>query len=151
MFKRTIKNTITYVLDSFSVYHVAFYQEKRCILDGEKKLDTEKSYFISMGIGTYIGAIKMRDLTIENMLRYVLDSCALYHVGFFRKRKCASQMGKETNVSQNFVTQWHANSINRSDFLFSIKKTKVTLFVSNATMLTLKAENTRDRMMITQA
>jgi len=36
-----------------------------------------------MGIGTYIGAIKMRDLTIENMLRYVLDSCALYHVGFF--------------------------------------------------------------------
>jgi hypothetical protein len=36
-----------------------------------------------MPIGTYIGAIEMRSLTIENVMRYVLDSFAPYHVGFF--------------------------------------------------------------------
>jgi hypothetical protein len=59
-------------------------------------------------------------------------------------------MGKKTKVSQNFVAQWHANCINRIEF-FSIKKTKVTLLVLNANMLIVKAENTQDRLMITQA
>jgi uncharacterized membrane protein YfcA len=57
---------------------------------GKKDLDMEKRYFISMAIGTYIGATKIRDLTMENMIRYVLVSFVLYHVGFFRKRKGAS-------------------------------------------------------------
>jgi hypothetical protein len=82
MAKRASEKTMTCVRFFFRV-PCGLLLGKRCILDGKKRFGHGKRYFISMAIRTYIGATKIRDLTMENMLRYVLVCFVLYHVGFF--------------------------------------------------------------------